>query len=206
MAEGWLDVGAMLMLQVKRVLVIEDDVAVRGAIVQAARGWDAEVLEADSVAGALEKLTKGPDLIIVDVRLPDGSALSLVEAAVRRAPAPTVVALSGVASPEEAFRLAQAGVRAYLAKPFSLQSLERTVEQAMGRAPSLEPLVVACVGHTPMLELQGSVRRAMVDQALAMTHGSRSGAARLLKVSRQAVQQIVRGREREDDLPASDRS
>jgi DNA-binding transcriptional LysR family regulator len=44
----------------------------------------------------------------------------------------------------------------------------------------------------------------MVEQALAKAEGSRSGAARLLSVSRQAVQQMVREREEELGLPPSD--
>ena len=39
------------------------------------------------------------------------------------------------------------------------------------------------------------MRSVMLHQALALTEGSRSGAARLLDVSRQAVQQILRGAE-----------
>jgi DNA-binding transcriptional LysR family regulator len=52
-----------------------------------------------------------------------------------------------------------------------------------------------------MRELQTEVRRVMVEQALAKAEGSRSGAARLLSVSRQAVQQMVREREEELGLP-----
>ena len=43
-----------------------------------------------------------------------------------------------------------------------------------------------------MRELQSDVRRVMIEQALAKARNSRSGAARLLDMTRQAVQQIVR--------------
>jgi hypothetical protein len=66
------------------------------------------------------------------------------------------------------------------------------VEAALREVPSLEPLVTALVGRVPMRELQRAVRRVMVREALAQAEGSRSGAARLLEVSRQAVQQAVR--------------
>ena len=49
-----------------------------------------------------------------------------------------------------------------------------------------------------MREMQRSVRRVMVKEALAQADGNRSGAARLLEVSRQAVQQIVRDQDPED--------
>lgn len=181
-----------------RVLIVEDDTALCSAMSRVAARWG-EVLQAHTVQRALALLECDPMLVITDVRLPDGSGLDVVEPASRRRPTPTMVAVSGNASPEESFQLAQAGVRAYLAKPLGMDDLTRAVEGALSRGPSLDSLVAAAVGHRPMRELQGDVRRVMVDQALAMSEGSRSGAARLLRVSRQAVQQIVRDREREED-------
>lgn len=177
-----------------RVLVVEDDKALCGAIARIAAQWGDEVLQAHTVQDALGLLEKDPVLLIVDVRLPDGNALDVVGAASRRRPVPTMIAISGEASPEESFRLAQAGVRAYLAKPMGVDELTSKVEAALRDAPELEPLVVAAVGHKPLRGVQGDVRRAMVDQALARAGGNRSEAARLLSVSRQAVQQMVHER------------
>ncbi|MEY4512980.1 MAG: hypothetical protein RLZZ450_5102, partial [Pseudomonadota bacterium] len=85
---------------------------------------------------------------------------------------------------------------------FDLDRLAERIERALSEAPKLDALVAASVGRTPMRELQTEVRRVMVEQALAKAEGSRSGAARLLSVSRQAVQQMVREREEELGLPA----
>ncbi len=183
----------------KRVLVIEDDVALRAAIVRALGPWGhAELLEAGTAVGACKLLASPPppDLIITDVRLPDDSVFRILEAVRETSPAPLIVAISGKASADEAFRLGQSGVRAYLPKPFSREGLTGAIERACNDAPSLEPLITASVGRVPMRELQGEVRRVMVKEALARTNGSRSGAARLLHVTRQAVQQIVRTEER----------
>ncbi len=46
-----------------------------------------------------------------------------------------------------------------------------------------------------MRAIQGDVRRAMVEQALARAQGDRSKAARLLDVSRQALQQMAQAGE-----------
>jgi len=183
----------------ERVLVVEDDAALRTAIVRAVQGWgDAELMEAGTAAEARRQLAAvpPPDLVIIDVRLPDASAFSVLDSASELSPAPIMVAMSGKASPDEAFRLAQRGVRAYLEKPFSIQELTDSVEAARNEAPNLEPLITASVGRVPMRELQSEVRRVMVKEALAQTEGSRSGAARLLHVTRQAVQQILRSENR----------
>ena len=177
-----------------RVLVVEDDAALRKAVVRTFGGRaDTEVLEAGSAAEARKHLgePRPPDLMIIDVRLPDASAFEVLDVAQGLSPAPVVVAMSGKASPEEAFRLAQHGVRAYLPKPFSLEELASAVEAARSDAPNLTPMLAASVGRIPMRELQNEVRRVMVKEALARSDGSRSGAARLLQVTRQAVQQII---------------
>lgn len=178
----------------RRVLVVEDDKSLCAAIARVAAQWGDEVLQAHSVAEALALLERDPILLIVDVRLPDGDCLQVVETAAQRRPTPTMVAVSGEASPEESFRLAQAGVRAYLQKPLGVDELTRQVEAVLREPPKIEPLAVAAVGHRPMRVVQTDVRRAMVDQALARAHGNRSEAARLLDVTRQAVQQMVQER------------
>ncbi len=178
--------------QPSRVLIVEDHKPLRQAIARAARGWGAEVFEAGSVGEGLRLLEDGPDLVIVDVALPDGHARPLVEQATRRRPAPAVIAMSGQASAEEAFELARLGARRYLPKPISLEDLTRCVGEALADRPDLAPLVAAHVGNTPMRQVIDEVRGVMVDEALARKGGSRSGAARMLGVSRQAVQQAVR--------------
>jgi two-component system, response regulator RegA len=185
--------------QPQRVLIVEDHKPLRQAIARAGRGWGAEVLEAGTVQEGRELLARMPDLVIVDVALPDGQALPIVEEAVRMRPAAAVVAMSGQASAEEAFQLARSGARRYLRKPISLEELTRSVEEALADRPDLGALVAAHVGNTPLREVQGEVRRVMIEQALAKAGNSRSGAARLLDLTRQAVQQIVR------ELDAGDR-
>lgn len=187
---------------VRRALVLEDDRPLCAAIARLVRSWGAEVWEAHSAAEARVLLERQPDLLIADVRLPDETSFGVVAEAARRRPSPVVVAMSGQASPEEAFQLGQLGVRAYLAKPISVESLTREVETALRQPAGLEPLIAACVGNTALRKLQDDVRRVMIDQALALSDGSRSGAARLLCVSRQAVQQVMRER---SDRDLSDR-
>jgi len=178
--------------QPERVLIVEDYKPLRQAIARAARTWGAEVLEAGTVREGRALLARLPDVVIVDVALPDGQAQPIVEEAVRMRPVAAVIAMSGQASAEEAFQLARAGARRYLPKPISLDELTRSVEEALSDRPSLDPFVAAHVGNTPLRELQGEVRRVMIEQALAKARNSRSGAARLLDMTRQAVQQIVR--------------
>ncbi len=180
------------MTQPIRVLIVEDHKPLRQALARAVRGWGAEVVEAGTIHEASVALALQPALVIVDVALPDGNVRPIVEQAARMRPSPAVIVMSGQASAEEAFELARMGARRYLPKPISLEDLTRTVEEALGDRPDLGPFVAAHVGNTPMRQVLDEVRSVMVDEALAREHGSRSGAARMLGVTRQAVQQAVR--------------
>jgi DNA-binding NtrC family response regulator len=180
--------------KLKRVLIVEDDAALRSALARRVGEWGARVLEAGSAREAKALLAASPDLLLVDLHLPDEPAFTVIEAAAQLWPKPICVAISGRASPEQAFKLAQLGVRAYVGKPFSLDELQQAVEIAFREAPPLESLIAACVGRVPLRELQERLRKVMVLQALALSEGSRSQTARLLAVSRQAIQQMLRGR------------
>jgi len=176
------------------VLIVEDNGPLRSAIARRVRAWGSHPLEAGTAHEANALLAASPDLLVVDLHLPDELAFGVIEAAALLWPKPICVAISGRASPEQAFRLAQLGVRALIEKPFSLDQLQQAVETAYREAPPLEVLIAACVGHVPLRKLQERLRSVMVHQALALSNGSRSETARLLAVSRQAIQQMLRGR------------
>lgn len=190
--------------RLRHVLIVEDDAALRRTLARIVRQWGAQVSEAGSVAEATPLLAERPNLLITDVALPDGDAFQLLELAMLSRPAPMSIAISGQTSTEDAFRLAQLGCLAFLEKPFAFDRFSERVERALTVGPKLAALLSASVGRTPMREVQNDVRRIMVDQALAISEGSRSGAARLLNISRQAVQQIVRERAHELGLPQDD--
>jgi DNA-binding NtrC family response regulator len=177
----------------RRVLLIEDDTVLRSGLARFVRARGAEVLEAGTVAEAKALLSPPPDLIIADVRLPDGSACAVFREAERRGwPRPTFVAMSGEASAREAFELAQMGVRVYLPKPLSFSDLEDAIAVARTAPPPLEPLLADSVGRVGMRQVSERVGAVMLRQAIAIAGGSRSRAARLLGLSRQAVQQRMR--------------
>lgn len=174
-------------------LIVEDNAALLRALGRHISSWGADVTEVGTLAAATTELSAPFDLIISDIRLPDGSGFDLLRQASQGRPKPLLVAISGKASAEEAFELAQIGVRAYLPKPLTLEALTEAVELVRLQPPELEGLIRDCVGRVPMRQLQEQLRDVMLKQALALSEGSRSGAARLLDVSRQAVQQILRG-------------
>jgi two-component system, response regulator RegA len=176
----------------RRLLIVEDDIHLREAIAAAGRSWGMEITEAGSVADARAALSCAPDLLLLDVRLPDGSGLECAQAARALTPAPLVIAISGAATPEESFALAQVGVRAFVSKPVTLEGLRQAFLRALETPDDLGVHAVAQVGKVPVQTVTQAVRKAMVRQALALTKGNRTETAALLGVTRQAVQQMIR--------------
>jgi len=174
-------------------LVVEDAPALRSSLMFALEPRARVVRGAGSVIEAVRLLDElAPDLVVLDVVLPDGTAFDVLRRAATLSPAPRVVAISGCAEPEATFRLAELGVRAFVPKPVRADALHAAVDVAFSRPPDLAQHLRASVGLRPIFEVEEEVRRTMVSEALARADGSKRKAARLLSVSRQLLQHILR--------------
>lgn len=135
-----------------------------------------------------------PSLVILDVVLPDGKAHDLLVELRETRRMPYVISVSGAASAAQAFRLAELGVCGYLEKPFTPDQLWAKIVEVIAIPPNPERLARELVGSVPLPEVEGTVRYAMIDEAMGRAGGSKRGAARLLGVTRQMLQQILRRR------------
>ena len=59
----------------RRILVVEDDDAARFGLASALRARRFEVIEASSCHEALDRFASRPDIVISDLRLPDGDSI-----------------------------------------------------------------------------------------------------------------------------------
>jgi len=183
--------------RVEQILVVEDSGPLRRTL-EVALSQRFRVQSVASVAEARAVLAQAtPDLLLIDFALPDGNAfeiLRLVRAG--QAAAPLIIAMSGEASPEQSFELAAHGVQVYLGKPLTLEMVEAAIERAAAMPSALDQQLRQEVGRKPLQDVEAAVRETMVDEALARSRGGRRAAARLLRVSRQLLQHILR---RKDD-------
>lgn len=180
---------------VERALIVEDNRSLLRTLVSTLERRFGEVRSTRTVEGA-RALLEGwrPELIVLDVMLPDGDALAVLELAALREPTPVVIAISGEADAAQTFALAQRGVRAFLPKPLRLAELEAAIDLAVRTAPDLEPHLRQTVGHRGLQEVGAQARDVMIDEALARAVGSRRAAARILDTSRQLLQYLLRRR------------
>ena len=93
----------------RRVLVVEDDPALRQSIHALLKSETVEIVEAGTIAEALEQINRATfDCIVMDLALPDGSGYDLLErvsTAQEHASPPVIVYTGRVLSPDEEQRL-----------------------------------------------------------------------------------------------------
>ena len=116
-----------------RVLVIEDDPPVRDACLEVARGMGFATTTADSLSSARAVLPQPVDIVLLDVRLPGGDGLSLLDEIRTRHPSAIVVIMTAYATVDSAVEALRIGAGDYLAKPFTLDELSSTLERAAER-------------------------------------------------------------------------
>lgn len=121
-----------------RVLVVEDDDVLRRFIARCVERSGFTVHSEGSVEAALQYLDGHPgatDLVLSDVVLPDGSGVTLVTEARRRARGLRVVLMSGYLEDESRAREIEDAGFAFLAKPFTADALVRRLLEVL-RAPA----------------------------------------------------------------------
>lgn len=123
-----------------RVLVVDDDAAIRIVITEALRRDGHHVRTAATLAEAHDLLaTFGPDVLITDVMLPDGNGLDALDATLATRPDLPVIVLSAQNTLSTAVRATEKGAFEYLPKPFDLDELRRIVTDAARPVVNPEP-------------------------------------------------------------------
>ncbi len=117
-----------------RILIVEDDEAARTAIAANLRARGHDVEEAGDVRGALRVWDGGrPDLILLDLGLPDLDGQTLILRVRREATTPIIV-ISARGREEDRVAALEAGADDYLTKPFGLPELHARMNAVLRRA------------------------------------------------------------------------
>ena len=130
-----------------RVLVIEDEPEIRDIVRVLLEGEGYRVAEAETVARALVAArTEKPDLVLLDLGLPDGDGVGVVRSIRAWSPVPIVV-LSARAMEEQKILALDAGADDYVTKPFSAPELLARARAALRRnAQAAEHTALVRVG------------------------------------------------------------
>jgi DNA-binding NtrC family response regulator len=106
------------------VLIVDDDANTREALAALAAQEGFTTAVAGSIAEArIQLVRQRPDVVLVDLRLPDGSGIDLFEDLEDRSSIETIL-ITGHASVESAVEALRLGASDYLTKPVNLQRLK----------------------------------------------------------------------------------
>jgi two-component system, cell cycle response regulator CpdR len=119
---------------VARILIAEDEEALRGFIVRALAQDEHEVLAAADGAAALDALTRENgrfDLLLTDIRMPVMDGIALALAAARDHPDLVILLMTGYADQRERAHGLDALIHDVITKPFSLADIKLAVKEAL---------------------------------------------------------------------------
>jgi two-component system nitrogen regulation response regulator NtrX len=108
---------------VPTLLIVDDEANIVRSLAGALGRDGYQADGATSLAEARERLREAVDIVLLDVRLPDGSGLDLLAEIARTAPDTVVVMMSGHATIDTAVQATRLGAYDFLEKPLALDKL-----------------------------------------------------------------------------------
>jgi len=120
----------------RTILVVEDDPAIRRALLDALAADGYGTLEAATGEAGLEALGQPTcDLVLLDLVLPGASGLDVLSELREHRPTLPVIILTALGDEADRVRGLQMGADDYVVKPFSVRELLARVEAVLRRAP-----------------------------------------------------------------------
>jgi DNA-binding response OmpR family regulator len=123
-------------MDAKRVLVVEDDSAIRQGLVDALEFAGYELLQAANGNDGLRLALQGTfDLLLLDLILPGRSGYEILQAAREARPTLAIIILTARGEETDRVKGLRLGADDYVVKPFSVRELLARVEAVLRRAP-----------------------------------------------------------------------
>ncbi len=120
---------------VPRILVVDDDPAVRQQLERLYAHAGYEVAAVGSAEGALERLEVGDiDLVVTDIRMPGLSGIELTEKMQKLYPDVPVIVITGHADISSAVEVLKLGAADYIVKPFNAAAIQESTRLVLEKA------------------------------------------------------------------------
>jgi two-component system, NtrC family, nitrogen regulation response regulator GlnG len=163
----------------KPIWIIDDDRSIRWVFEKALGRTDMEFRTFASVPEAMSALAnEEPQVIVSDIRMPNGSGLDFLQEIKRRLPEVPVIIMTAYSDLESAVAAFQGGAFEYLAKPFDVDQaidiIRRAVDESMRQATENEELqeTPEIIGQAPaMQEVFRAIGRLSRSHATVLING-----------------------------------
>jgi len=124
------------------VLIVEDDTSTREYFAEALRGddWNYLVTLADSLEQGMQELRRvRPEVLLVDLGLPDGSGLELIRCAGELSKNVLILVISVFGDEQTVINAVEAGAQGYLLKSEAPEDLRESVRQILAGGAPISP-------------------------------------------------------------------
>jgi two-component system response regulator AtoC len=116
----------------KKILIVDDDSSIRFALTQALRSWNYEPETAANLAEARRLLgEEAPDVVLLDIDLPDGSGLDFLTEIKALEADTIVVMITGNVDVKHTIAALRGGAHDFIGKPVRLEELRVTLKNAL---------------------------------------------------------------------------
>lgn len=116
----------------EKILIVDDDRFVRMALGEALRSWQYETIEASTVAEAIKVFgSEEPRIVLLDIDLPDGSGLDVLNDIKAIKPETIAVMITGSVDVPNAISALRSGAHDFIGKPVRLEELRITLRNAI---------------------------------------------------------------------------
>ncbi len=113
-----------------KILLVDDEKSIRELMITLLAEWGHEVRTAASVGEGLEQAEAfKPELVLLDVHLPDGTGLEFLKVITTTQPSTSIVMITANVDIKVAVEAIKRGAEDYLAKPLDLDELELLIQQ-----------------------------------------------------------------------------
>jgi DNA-binding NarL/FixJ family response regulator len=129
-----------------RVVIVDDHQLFRAGVRGELAGRVDVVADAGSVAEAIEAIGREhPDVVLIDVHMPEGGGIAVIEALREELPSVRFLALSVSDAPADVIAVIRAGARGYVTKTISGEELADAVRRVAAGDAVFSPLLAGFV-------------------------------------------------------------
>jgi DNA-binding NtrC family response regulator len=170
------------------ILIVDDEETARTFVSEALRDAGYETTQAGSLAEAHLAIDAGQaDIVLLDVMLPDGSGLTLLDRLARENPSPPVILMTAYGDLETAVEAMKKGAQDFLSKPLDFDRLLQEVQRAKEIVAMRRELALLrsttqgdvewVVGETPTMQriLEEAQRAATASVSVLITGDTGTG-------------------------------
>lgn len=185
------------------ILVVDDEIDIRELLqeILTEEGYTVS-MAADAAQARSQRAAREPDLVLLDIWMPDTDGITLLREWAESGNTPDVVMMSGHGTVETAVEATRLGAFDFIEKPVSLAKLLKTVEDALAHhrktgSRSIVPKMVVPLGKSQLMQdLREQIKRvAMHDSSVLLVGevgtGREAFARYLHTLSRRADKRMV---------------